>query len=300
MDVSFTFPSSALVLAEVSRKAVSLVGGEHESLLRFVTNSCFVAVIVTGIIIWLANKATTKMTLVPHAWQNFFESIIEAVYNQIEAIVGPKQAPRAFPLLATLFIFILVSNYFGLLPGVGTIGWGHGGTPMNLEHISEPLLRPATADLNMTLGMALCFMLVWLYLSIKEMGVWGFIKHMFGAKGGATGIMGVFISMVFLLVGTIELVSIMFRPGSLSLRLFGNIYAGETLLHTMMTLGDKFGLGEFGKFVVATIAPIPFYFMELLVGLLQAAVFTLLCAVYIQLSTTHDEPHGDEHGHDHH
>ncbi|TDU64597.1 F-type H+-transporting ATPase subunit a [Prosthecobacter fusiformis] len=300
MDVSFTFPSSAIVLAEVSRKAVSLLGGERESFWHFVTNSCFVAAIVTGIIIWMANKATSKMTLIPHPWQNFFESIIEAVYNQVEAIVGPKQAPRAFPLLATLFIFILVSNYFGLLPGVGTIGWGHGHGMFSLDHITAPLLRPATADLNMTLGMALCFMLIWLYLTIRELGVWGFIKHTFGPKGGAKGLMGVFIALVFLLVGAIEIVSIMFRPGSLSLRLFGNIYAGETLLHTMMTLGDMFGLGSVGKFIIATIAPIPFYFMELLVGLLQAAVFTLLCAVYIQLSTTHDEHHDEGHDHDHH
>lgn len=301
MDVSFPFSSSAVVLAEVSRKAASFfVTGEEESLWAFVTNSLFVAAIVVGIIIWVANKATSKMTLIPHPWQNFFESIIETVYNQVEAIVGPKQAPRAFPLLATLFIFILVANYFGLLPGVGTIGWGHGYGMLSLDHITHPLLRPATADLNMTLGMALCFMLIWLYLTIRELGVWGFIKHTFGPKGGAKGLMGVFIALVFLLVGAIEIVSIMFRPGSLSLRLFGNIYAGETLLHTMMTLGEMFKLGSVGQFIIATIAPIPFYFMELLVGLLQAAVFTLLCAVYIQLSTTHDEHHGEEHGHDHH
>lgn len=302
MDVSFLFSPSATLLA-VSRAAASFFPGEgeHESFLAFVTNSLFVAAIVVGVIIWFANKATTKMTLIPHPWQNFFESIIEAVYNQIEAIVGPKQAPRAFPLLATLFIFILVANYFGLLPGVGTIGWGHGYGMLSLEHVETPLLRPATADLNMTLGMALCFMIVWLYLTIRELGVWGFIVHTFGPKGGAKGVMGAFIALVFLLVGAIEIVSITFRPGSLSLRLFGNIFAGETLLHTMMTLGDMFGLGSVGKFIIATIAPIPFYFMELLVGLLQASVFTLLCAVYIQLSTTHDEHHGDEHGHeDHH
>ncbi|MBB5039411.1 F0F1 ATP synthase subunit A [Prosthecobacter dejongeii] len=301
MDVSFPFSSSAILLAEVSRRAVSLLGGgDKESFWAFVTNSCFVAALVVGIIIWVANKATSRMTLIPHPWQNFFESIIEAVYNQVEAIVGPKQAPRAFPLLATLFIFILVANYFGLLPGVGTIGWGHGHGMLSLDHVSAPLLRPATADLNMTLGMALCFMLIWFYLTIRELGVWGFIKHTFGPKGGAKGLMGIFIALVFLLVGAIEIVSIMFRPGSLSLRLFGNIYAGETLLHTMMTLGEMFKLGSVGQFIIATIAPIPFYFMELLVGLLQASVFTLLCAVYIQLSTTHDEHHGEEHGHDHH
>jgi F-type H+-transporting ATPase subunit a len=97
----------------------------------------------------------------------------------------------------------------------------------------------------------------------------------------------------------IETVGFVFRPVSLSLRLFGNIFAGESLLHAMMDLGTMFGLGDTGKFILGCIAPVPFYFMELLVGLLQAVVFTLLCAVYIQLSTTHDD-HGDEHGHEEH
>ena len=286
----------SLPLAEVSTYAVSLFG-EQGSLLHFITNSVFVALIVLGVLIFIANKATTGMSLVPHAWQNFFESLIEFLYGKVVDIVGPKVAPRAFPLLATLFIFILVSNYFGLLPGVGTIGWGHGGTTMNLEHIDKPLLRPATADLNMTLGMALCFMVVWFFVTLKEVGLWGFITHMFGSKGGLKGLMGLVVALVFFMVGWIELVSIAFRPASLSLRLFGNIFAGETLLHTMMTLGAKFGLGETAQFIVSVLAPLPFYFMELLVGLLQAVVFTLLCAVYIQLSTTHDEHHEDDHGH---
>ncbi len=286
-----------LPLAEVSTSAVSLFG-EQGSLTHFITNSVVVALLVLGVLLWVAGKATTGMTLVPHKWQNLFEALIEFLYSKVEDIVGPKVAPKAFPLLATLFIFILVSNYFGLLPGVGTIGWGHGGSAANLAHIDKPLLRPATADLNMTLGMALCFMVIWLGLTLKEVGVVGFIKHTFGAKGGLKGLMGVIVAIVFFMVGWIELVSIAFRPVTLSLRLFGNIFAGETLLHTMMTLGEKFGFGGALNFVVSVLAPLPFYFMELLVGLLQAMVFTLLCAVYIQLSTTHDEHHDDEHGHD--
>jgi F-type H+-transporting ATPase subunit a len=292
----------SLPLAEVSQSAVSLFG-DKGSLAAFITNSLIVALCVLGVILWGANKATTGMTLVPHKWQNFFESIIEFLYGKIEDIVGPKVAPKAFPLLATLFIFILVSNYFGLLPGVGTVGWGQGHGFLSLEHMDKPLLRPPTADLNMTLGMALCFVIVWLSITIKEIGVWGFITHTFGPKGGLKGLMGIVVAVVFFLVGWIELVSMAFRPASLSLRLFGNIFAGETLLHTMMTLGEKFGLGGAAQFIISVLAPLPFYFMELLVGLLQAVVFTLLCAVYIQLSTTHDEHHEDEHGNeaaDHH
>jgi F-type H+-transporting ATPase subunit a len=286
----------SLPLAEVSQYAVPLLG-ERGSLLSFITNSFFVALIVLGLILWVSGKATVGMKLVPHAWQNFFESLVELLYVKIEAIVGPKVAPKAFPLLATLFIFILVSNYFGLLPGVGTVGWGHGHGFLSVDHLERPLLRPATADLNMTLGMALCFMVVWFYVTIKEVGVWGFLLHMFGPKGGLKGFMGLVVGIVFFLVGWIELVSIAFRPASLSLRLFGNIFAGETLLHTMMGLGEKFGLGAVGNFIIAVLAPLPFYFMELLVGLLQAVVFTLLCAVYIQLSTTHDEHHEEDHDH---
>lgn len=287
---------SSLPLAEVSQSAVSLFG-DQGNLAAFVTNSLFVALIVLGLILWVSTKATKGMTLVPHKWQNFFELLVEFLYNKIEDIVGPKIAPKAFPLLATLFIFIVVANYFGLLPGVGTVGWGHGNGFLSLTHIERPLLRPATADLNMTLGMALCFMVVWFYITIKEMGIWGFITHTFGPKGGLKGLMGIVVAVVFFLVGWIELVSMAFRPASLSLRLFGNIFAGETLLHTMMTLGEKFGLGGTAQFILSVVAPLPFYFMELLVGLLQAVVFTLLCAVYIQLSTTHDEHHDDEHGH---
>lgn len=285
-----------LPLAEVSQKAVTLLG-EKGSFMAFVTNSLLVALLVLAVILWVSKKATTGMTLVPHKWQNFFELVVEFLYNKIEDIVGPKIAPKAFPLLATLFIFIIMANYFGLLPGVGTVGWGEGHGFLSLSHIEKPLLRPPTADLNMTLGMALCFVLVWLFITIQELGVWGFITHTFGPKGGLKGIMGLVVAVVFFLVGWIEVVSMAFRPASLSLRLFGNIFAGETLLHTMMTLGEKFGLGGAAQFVVSVLAPLPFYFMELLVGLLQAVVFTLLCAVYIQLSTTHDEHHDDEHGH---
>ncbi len=280
--------SLLLPLAEVSPSAVSLFG-EQGTVMHFITNSIVVALVVLGILLWVSRKATTGMTLVPHKWQNFFESVVELLYGKVEDIVGKKVAPRAFPLLATLFIFILVANYFGLLPGVGTIGWGDGAGFLSVGHVEKPLLRPPTADLNMTFGLAACFMLVWVFLTVKEVGVWGFIVHTFGPKGGLKGIMGMLVALVFMFVGVIELMSILFRPITLAFRLFGNIYAGEKVLHTM---------AEMGGFIGSVLAPLPFYFLELLVGLLQAMVFTLLCAVYIQLSTTHDD-HGEE-GHEAH
>jgi F-type H+-transporting ATPase subunit a len=285
------------IIASVERAAASLAG--NEGFLSFFTNSCLVAGVVLAILLMVSNKATGKMSLVPHAWQNFFEAIVEFLYERIEGIVGAKQAKKAFPLLATIFLFILTANYFGLLPGVGTIGWGHGSSFWTTDHMTAPVLRPATADLNMTLGIALSFMVVWFVLTIKELGVWGFIVHTFGPKGKVDNVLiQGFLVLVFLMVGVIEMVGFAFRPVSLSLRLFGNIFAGESLLHAMMDLGTMFGLGDIGKFILGCVAPLPFYFMELLVGLLQAVVFTLLCAVYIQLSTSHDDHGHDDHGAD--
>jgi F-type H+-transporting ATPase subunit a len=282
-------------LANVSPKAAEMFG--NSSLLEFFTNSVIVALCVLGLVFFFSRKATTNMTLVPHKAQNFFELVVEFLYGRVEGIVGPKQAKLAFPLLGTLFIYILVSNWFGLIPGVGTIGWGESTGPLSVATAHDPLLRPPTADLNATIGLAVSSFLVWLFLTIKEVGVWGFIVHTFGPKGGLKGIMGMAVAAVFLFVGVIEIVSIAIRPVTLSIRLFGNIFAGENVLHTMSDLLNN--KGPVVSFLGSVALPLPFYFMELLVGLLQAVVFTLLCTVYIQLSTTHDD-HGHEKGGDHH
>jgi F-type H+-transporting ATPase subunit a len=276
---------STSMLASVDPKAVW--SHQEEGLFGFFTNSTLVALVVLVVVLWVSGKATKNMSLVPHKWQNFFEMIVEFLYNQVEAVAGKHMAPKAFPLLGTLFIFILVSNWFGLMPGVGTIGWGEGTGFLSVKEAHDPLLRPPTADLNMTLGLSISAFLVWLYLTIREVGVWGFLVHTFGPKGGLKGVMGMVVAVVFLFVGVIEVISIMIRPLTLSIRLYGNIFAGENVLHTM---------GNMGGFIGSVLAPFPFYFMELLVGLLQAVVFTLLCTVYIQLSTTHDD-HGHEDDH---
>jgi F-type H+-transporting ATPase subunit a len=289
-----------LFLAEVSPDARPFFGNP-EGMLSFLTSSIAIAAVVLVGLLFFARKATTNMQLVPPGAaspQNIFEFIVEFLYGQIEGIVGPKVARKAFPLLATLFIFILVSNLFGLLPGVGTIGWGHGSGFLTIgtgaHDMVNPILRPPTADLNLTIGMALAAFLSWLVITIQEIGVWGLIVHTFGPKGGLKGFMGAVVAVVFLFVGAIEVVSIVIRPLTLSVRLFGNVYAGESVIHAMSVMMD--GLGAPWNFVGSVILPIPFYFMELLVAVLQAMVFTLLCAVYIQLSTTHDEHH-EEGGH---
>jgi len=239
-------------------------------------------------VLW-ARRATRRMELVPGGPQNSFEAIVEVVYDTVEGIVGHHMVGKVFSLLAAIFLFILVANWFALLPGVGSIGWGEKTAFLTLKEIHVPILRPATADLNMTLGIAAFFMIMWFYWTIQEMGVKGFLDHTFGVKGGLKGLMAICLFPIFLFVGVIEVVSIAFRPVSLSLRLFGNIYAGENLLVSMISLGKDLGLPPLISALMAFTVPIPFYFLEILIGLLQAMVFTLLCAVYIQLSTSHDD-----------
>lgn len=282
------------MLASVAQEAQPIF--QSFDFLPFITNSVLVALIVTGVLLILSRRATRNMKLVPHRAQNTFEFIVEFLHGQLANIVGEKVATRSFPILATLFLFILTANWFGILPLVGTWGFGESaGYPGLLKEVDVPLLRPATADMNMTLGMALAFMGVWLWITIREVGLIYFLKHLFAPKGKSqNAVMAIVMVAIFAMVGVIEVVSILIRPVSLSLRLYGNIFAGETLLHTMMTLLN--GTNPIVEWIGRLVLPIPFYFMEVLVGLVQALVFTLLCAVYVMLSTAHEE-HDDEHGH---
>jgi len=184
---------------------------------------------------------------------------------------------RTFWFFATIFIFILAANWFGLIPGVGTIGWGHA-TPAGFK-IDQPLLRGANADLNLTLAMALVFFACWIVWALQEVGPGGFLKELFAPKGDTTGFLKILMIGVFFAVGCLEIVSIMFRPVSLSFRLYGNIFAGENMLEAMASLVPALGW----------LLPIPFYFLELLVGLVQALVFMLLTAVFTLLICQHED-----------
>ena len=146
--------------------------------------------------------------------------------------------------------------------------------------IDQPLLRGANADLNLTLAMAMVFFaLLDLLGASARSGCGGWLHELFGAKGETTGFMKVLMVVVFFAAGCLEVISILFRPVSLSFRLYGNIFAGENMLETMATLVP--GLGW--------LLPIPFYFLELLVGLVQALVFMLLTAVFTLLICQHEE-----------
>jgi F-type H+-transporting ATPase subunit a len=241
------------------------------------TNSMLVSwVVAIGLIIF-ARVATRDMKHVPGGAQNFLEWLVEGLYGFLESIIGPHLVKRTFWFFASIFIFILSANWLGLIPGVGTIGWGHA-TSHGFK-IDQPLLRGANADVNLTLAMALLWFAWWFIWSLREVGPIGFLKELFAPKGETAGVMKVLMVLVFFASGCIEIVSILFRPVSLTFRLYGNIFAGETMLEAMATMVP--GLGW--------LLPIPFYFMELLVGLVQSVVFMLLTAVFTLLMCQHEE-----------
>jgi len=253
------------------------LGGSGSS---FVTSSMVVTWIVALGLIIFARVATRKMQLTPSGAQNFLEWLVEALYEFLEGIIGSKLVKRTFWFFATVFIFILFTNWFGLIPGVGTIGWGTSG-PHGFE-VARPLLRGGNADLNMTFAMAMIFFACWIVWAVQVVGVKGIFLDLFGPKGDTTGAMRILMILVFFLVGFLEVLSILFRPISLSFRLYGNVFAGENMLESMGRLVPTLGW----------LLPVPFYFMELLVGIVQALVFMLLTAVFTMLICMHEEEPG--------
>jgi F-type H+-transporting ATPase subunit a len=256
-----------------------------------VTNSMLMVWIVAAVLIVVAQLATRNMKLVPGGLQNFVEWLVENLYGFLEGILGKHLVKRTFWFFATIFILILFTNWMGLIPGVGTIGRlapaGFSGDPHDTFH---PFLRGGNADLNMTAAMAFTFAILWFWWAISENGLKGFIAHIFAPKGDFHGIMYVFMVVLFLFVGVIEVISILFRPVALTFRLYGNIFAGENILENMMAIvGDKTWL--------AWLPPLPFYFLELLVGLIQALVFMLLTAVFLKLICDHGDDKGHAAGH---
>src|SRR5262249_21414498 len=242
-----------------------------------ITNSMVVTWIVAAALIISSRAATRNMKQVPDGAQNFLEWLVSGLYSFLEGIIGPQLVRRTFWFFASTFIFILSANWFGLVPGAGTIGWGHQ-TPNGFK-VDQPLFRGANADLNLTLAMSLVFFGCWFVWALQEVGPIGFLKELFAPKGETAGAMKLLMADVFLGVGCLEIISILFRPVSLSFRLYGNVFVGENMLEAVSSLVP--GLGW--------LLPIPFYFMELLVGLVQALVFMLLTAVFTMLSCQHEE-----------
>jgi len=246
-----------------------------------VTNSMVTSWVVTVLLIVGIRLAIKRPKLIPGRGQAIVETLVQGINDLISPIVGPNVAKPAFPLLVGLFTFILIQNWSGLVPGVGTIYMVDHETGGWME-----LIRPGNADLNGTLALAIVAIAGWFYFIMRYTGPALVLKDIFGNKADKSEVPAIIyypLFLIFFAVGLIEVISIAFRPISLSLRLFGNVFGGESLIHAMSSM-QRWGL------------PMPFYFLELLIGFVQAFVFTLLISVYIGLLCNH----GDDHAHDSH
>lgn len=248
-----------------------------------ISNSMIITWIVTLLLILFVRLATRHVSLIPGKLQNFAEAIVEGLYSFSEEILSNKVLRGTFWFFSAIFIFILANNWFSLIPGVGSIGWGET-TESGHFSIATPLFRGGNADLNMTCAMSMLFFLVWTIWAFRYNGVKGVAKELFGVKGdGIKGALFVLLAIIFFLVGFLEIISICFRPISLMFRLYGNIFAGEVMMETMMGMGGP---------LVGILASLPIYFLEVLVGFVQAMVFALLTAVFTSTMCTHEEQEG--------
>jgi F-type H+-transporting ATPase subunit a len=265
----------------------------------WLTNSTLTTIVVDVIIIALALLATARMKTVPGRWQNFVEMMLEYLYRLSESVAG-RDARKYLPWVVTIFLYVVISNWFGLLPGVGSIvvhqpvaGEEHALTYDRQLAMADgdlvfaaaaaegedghgkevPLFRAPTADLNTTFALALVTMVMVQWWGVRALGV-GYFRKFFTFKGPNLGM-----KLVAAFVGILELVSEFSRLIAFGFRLFGNIFAGEIVLATM-------------AFLIAYWLPVPFYVLEIFVGFVQALVFMMLALVFFTMATI-------SHGHDH-
>ena len=232
-----------------------------------ITNSMFYGWICSTIIVVLLLAARKRLKLGgTKGPAELVEAITEYMVTTFENSFGDrKMAVKYSPIFITMFFFILMSNWMGLLPGVGH----------SITYNDVGLLRPFTADLNGTMAMAVFGMLVVQIIAIKEAGLKGYGKHFFPGK---------LINPATYLVGAFEIFSEFTRLATLGLRLFLNIAVGEILIAVIASLAGPAG----------PIAALPFYMLELFVGLLQAYIFVVLCAAYLSLAVSHKHDHAEE------
>jgi F-type H+-transporting ATPase subunit a len=249
----------------------------------WVTNSLLTTWIVMAVIFIWAYLSTRNLTMVPSSLQSVAEMLIGGLYDFFGNVAG-KHIKIFFSLLASIFIFVIIANWIGLLPGVGTIGFYketkiaaiENSASTNLAETTEsiqtekvekefvPLLRGATADINTTLALAITAVIGIQYFGFKT-GGFKYSKRFIDIS-----------NPINFFIGVLEIVSEFSKIISFAFRLFGNIFAGEVLLTVM-------------AFLMPFIAPLPFLTLELFVGFIQALVFSMLTAVFLNVAVAHVE-----------
>ncbi len=217
------------------------------------------ATLVFLLLVVLAVVLNRRLALMPGMAQNIFELFIDGALGIMDSVLGNRRTSEKYlPLVFTIFLFILCSNWLGLLPGVGSILVHQGKEAV-------PLLRSPASDLNFTLALALIAMTFVNFASSVAIGFRARLSAFFNFKGP-----------IDFFIGILELVSEFGKIISLTFRLFGNVFAGEVLLAIM-------------AFLVPYAVPLPFMFLEIFVGFIQAFVFGMLTTVFVAMASIHGE-----------
>lgn len=218
-----------------------------------ITNTLLDTLLVDIILIGGSIVSSKKLSVIPNFFQCAIESVVEVFYNLTES-VAQTRAAKIFPYVMTFFLFILLANWSGLIPGVGTIGFFEAKKLV-------PIFRSATSDLNTTLALALISAVATHWLSIKTVGIKDYLSRYFS------------LNPINLFIGILEIISEITKVISLSFRLFGNIFAGEVVLFTVSS-------------IFAFLFPLPFLMLEVIVGVVQALVFAMLTMAFMAILTT--------------
>jgi len=248
-----------------------------------VTNALLTSWIAVFLIVLLSIAVRRRITAVPRGVQNYAEAVLESALDLANSVTGSREKSLKFlPLVFPLFVFILINNWLGLVPGVGSIGFieHHGG-----EAVFVPFFRGGTADLNLTLALALMSVIATHVFGVIAANAWGHMnrflsinvlleipRKVFKEKEYTA----ILVNPIKFFVGLIEAVGELAKVASLSFRLFGNVFAGEVLLAAMAA-------------IFAYVLPIPFMFLELIVGIIQALIFSILTLVFLTVMTTEHE-----------
>ncbi|MDP2708587.1 MAG: F0F1 ATP synthase subunit A [bacterium] len=245
-----------------------------------ITNSLLNTWIVVLVVAVFGLFFKSRIRLVPRGIQNAVEAVIDLLLDIFDSVTGSREKTlKYFPFVLSFLVFILLNNWLGLLPGIGSIG------QVALEHnekIFIPFFRGGTADLNTTLALAIVGVVFSHIFSVMALGFWKYINKFVNIKALLDipkKVMKdptvIFVNPIKVFVGLIEIVGELAKVASLSFRLFGNIFAGEVLLASMSAL-LAFGL------------PIPFMFLEIIVGLVQAFIFAILILAYLTMNTAEE------------
>ncbi len=255
-----------------------------------ITNTIVCTWIVALLILIIVRATTPKQIKeIPSGMQNLLEALVEGWEGLIGDILDKRVTRWVFPFATTFFIFIVISNLTDLVPGVGSIGVGtpkpDSSLPFAIDEVNRPFFRPPTTDANLTVAMAGIFLVMSLYWAVRYNGFFGLIKHIFGVKMDTNKFAYPLFFLLFLFIGAMELLSVGFaRPVALAMRLYGNIFAGETILDMIYH----------NNFIVAAVLSTFMYFYETFVCLVQAFVFAMLVVAFVGTLCTHTD---EEHAH---